>query len=221
MPLRFAVDTGGTFTDLVVEGSGPLLRFYKRPTTPADPVEGLLDVLAAAAADHGSRCESCSARGDLLVFGTTRATNAVVTGTTARTALLCTQGHPDVLLFREGGGRTTLFDYTQEYPAPYVPRSLTFEMPERILADGTRRVPLDEDAVRAVCRRRCSERERRGGRRLPALVDRQPGARAARRRAPRRASARACRSRSRTRSTRACASTAARPRPRSTRRSSR
>ena len=56
-----------------------------------------------------------------------------MTGNTARTALLCTAGHPDVLLFREGGGRTTLFDYAQEYPAPYVPRSLTFEIPERIL----------------------------------------------------------------------------------------
>ncbi len=150
MPLRFAVDTGGTFTDLVVEGSGPLLRFYKRPTTPADPVEGLLDVLAAAAADHELSLRELLGQGDLLVFGTTRATNAVVTGTTARTALLCTQGHPDVLLFREGGGRTTLFDYTQEYPAPYVPRSLTFELPERILSDGSVSLPLDDDAVRAV-----------------------------------------------------------------------
>jgi N-methylhydantoinase A len=150
MRLRFAVDTGGTFTDLVVEGSGPLLRFYKRPTTPTDPVEGLLDVLGAAAADHGLPRQELLAKGDLLVFGTTRATNAVVTGTTARTALLCTQGHPDVLLFREGGGRTTLFDYTQEYPAPYVLRSLTFEVPERILSDGSVSVPLDEDAVRAL-----------------------------------------------------------------------
>src|SRR2546423_463352 len=47
--LRFAVDTGGTFTDLVVEGDPRGLRFHKRPTTPDDPVVGLLDVLAAAA----------------------------------------------------------------------------------------------------------------------------------------------------------------------------
>src|SRR5439155_9425049 len=72
--------------------------------------------------------------------------------TTARTALLCTQGHPDILLFREGGGRTTLFDYSQEYPAPYVPRSLTFEVPERVYADGSVARPLDEDAVLAIAR---------------------------------------------------------------------
>jgi N-methylhydantoinase A len=147
MSLRFAVDTGGTFTDLVVDSEGDAPRFYKRSTTPANPIEGLLDVFSAAAADHGVALRDFLGRGDSLVFGTTRATNAVVTGTTARTALLCTRGHPDVLLFREGGGRTTLFDYTQEYPAPYVPRSLSFEIPERVLADGTVRTPLDEQAV--------------------------------------------------------------------------
>jgi N-methylhydantoinase A len=150
MTLRFAVDTGGTFTDLVVEGSGPLLRFYKRATTPANPVEGLLDVLGAAADEHALTLRELLGRGDLLIFGTTRATNAVVTGTTAKTALLCTQGHPDVLLFREGGGRTSLFDYTQEYPTPYVPRSLTFEVPERILSDGSVARSIDEDEVRAI-----------------------------------------------------------------------
>lgn len=148
--LRFAVDTGGTFTDLVVEGDPRGLRFYKRPTTPDDPVRGLLDVLTAAAEDFGTPREDLLARGDLFIFGTTRATNAVVTGTSARTALLCTAGHPDTLLFREGGGRTTLFDYTQEYPDPYVPRSLTFEVPERIDAAGAVLRPLDEEAVRRV-----------------------------------------------------------------------
>src|ERR1700730_1419036 len=151
--LMLAVDTGGPFPDLVVEEQGAAgLRFYKRPTTPADPAEGLLDVLRAGAADHGQPLQSFLVRAELLVFGTTRATNAVVTGTTARTALLCTRGHPDILLFREGGGRTTLFDYSQEYPAPYVPRSLTYEVPERLYADGSVGHHLDEDAVRAIAR---------------------------------------------------------------------
>jgi len=151
--LQFAVDTGGTFTDLVVDGNGVPPRFYKRSTTPADPIEGLLAVFAAAAADHGDDLTTFIRRGDSLIFGTTRATDAVVTGSTARTALLCTEGHPDVLLFREGGGRTTLFDYTQEYPAPYIPRSLTFEIPERILADGSVHTELHENAVREVAER--------------------------------------------------------------------
>ncbi len=150
MGFQFAIDTGGTFTDLVVDGGRSSLRFFKRPTTPANPIDGLLDVFGAAATDHGLSLEELLGQGDSLVFGTTRATNAVVTGTTARTALLCTEGHPDVLLFREGGGRTTLFDYSQEYPAPYVPRSLTFEIPERTHADGSVGIPLDEAAVREI-----------------------------------------------------------------------
>ena len=181
--LQFAVDTGGTFTDLVVDGNGLQPRFYKRSTTPADPIEGLLAVFAAAAADHGDDLPTFIGRGDSLVFGTTRATNAVVTGSTARTALLCTEGHPDVLLFREGGGRTTLFDYTQEYPAPYIPRSLTFEIPERILADGS----VHTDAPRKHRPRggRTTARARGGGDRgLPSLVDPESGSRAPGRRAP-------------------------------------
>ena len=145
--LHFASDTGGTFTDLVIDGLAGGLRFYKRATTPADPAVGLLDVLSAAADDLQMPRRQLLGRGELFVFGTTRATNAVVTGTTARTALLVTKGHPDVLLLREGGGRTSLFDYTQEYPDPYVPRSLTFEIPERIGSDGSIVSPLDENAV--------------------------------------------------------------------------
>jgi N-methylhydantoinase A len=150
LTFRFAVDTGGTFTDLVVERDEAELRFYKRPTTPADPVVGLIDVFSAAAADHDLTVRELLSRGETLVFGTTRATNAVITGTTACTALLCTLGHPDVLVFREGGGRTSLFDYAQEYPAPYIPRSLTFEIPERIHSDGTIGTPLDERTVESV-----------------------------------------------------------------------
>lgn len=146
MALRFAADTGGTFTDLIVEGDermGP--RFYKRPTTPDDPTRGLLDVLSAAAEDFGTTPSDLLGRGEMLIFGTTRPTNAIVEGATARTALLVTSGHPDILLLREGGGRTSLFDYTQEYPRPYVPRALTFAVRERIGAHGDVVEPLDED----------------------------------------------------------------------------
>ena len=36
------------------------------------------------------------------------------------------------------------------YTEPYVPKALTFEIPERITVNGTVRTPLDEDAVIAV-----------------------------------------------------------------------
>ena len=48
--MRFAVDTGGTFTDLLVEDDEGALHLFKSPTTPDDPVRGALDVFGVAAA---------------------------------------------------------------------------------------------------------------------------------------------------------------------------
>jgi N-methylhydantoinase A len=145
--LRFGVDTGGTFTDLVIEGLEGGLRFFKRPTVPSDPVQGLLDVTEAAADALGTTSRELLGRVDMFIHGTTRATNAIVEGATARTALLTTDGHRDVLLIREGGGRIQPMDYTQHYPDPYVPRRLTFEVSERIGSEGDVRRELDEASV--------------------------------------------------------------------------
>jgi N-methylhydantoinase A len=87
-----------------------------------------------------------------IVHGTTRATNAVATAQAARTALFCTMGHPDTLLWREGNDRRPAMDFTQSYPAPYVPRRLTFEIRERVASDGSVLVPLDEAGTRELLR---------------------------------------------------------------------
>ena len=72
----------------------------------------------------------------MMVHGTTHAINAIVTGRTARTAFLTTRGHPDTLVFREGG-RQEAFNFTVPYPEPFVPKALTFEIDERVQRDGT------------------------------------------------------------------------------------
>lgn len=146
--MRFAVDTGGTFTDLVVADQDGA-HLYKAPTTPEDPVRGILDVLAIAAQARAVALEELLARGSMLLHGTTRAVNAIVTGSTAKTAFLTTAGHPDVLVFREGG-RSNPFDHARGYPEPYVSRALTFEVPERIGSQGEIIRPLDEPATLAI-----------------------------------------------------------------------
>src|SRR5438552_883704 len=149
--MRFAVDTGGTFTALLVEDDDGLLHMYKAPTTPADPIAGVLAAFELAAADRGGDARSLLARGDLFIHGTTIATNAILTGRTAKTAFLTTAGHPDILVFREAGRMgLPMFDYGVPYPEPYVPRALTFEVPERIGADGRVLRPLDDGAVLAL-----------------------------------------------------------------------
>ena len=150
--LRFAVDTGGTFTDLVVAEPGGSLTMFKTATIPADPVAGVIDALTVAADAAGESLSAYLARGDILVHGTTHAINAIVTASTARTAFLTTSGHPDILVFREGG-RAEAFDFTTPYPDPYIPKALTFEVPERIMADGSVKISLDEVAAIAVLER--------------------------------------------------------------------
>jgi N-methylhydantoinase A len=150
--LRFAVDTGGTFTDLIVADDNGEISMFKAPTQPADPVAGVLEVMGAAARVSGVPLAEYLARGEILVHGTTHAINAIVTGLTARTAFLTTAGHPDTLVFREGG-RQDAFNFTVPYPAPFVPKALTLEIPERILSDGSVHTPLDEICAVEVLRR--------------------------------------------------------------------
>ncbi len=148
--MRLAIDTGGTFTDLVIEDDSGV-HIHKAPTTPDDPVRGIIDVLRLAAESRGIGLQEFLADGEILVHGTTRAVNAIITGATAKTAFLTTDGHPDVLVFREGG-RTSPFDHTRAYPEPYVARALTFEVPERVGSEGEVVRALDEEQTREVLR---------------------------------------------------------------------
>lgn len=146
--MRFAIDAGGTFTDLIIEADDGRLRMYKAPTTPKDPAQGVLAAIRLAAVNLDLEISALLARVDLIIHGTTIATNAVLTQNTARTAFLTTKGHPVVLVLREAGRLgIPVFDFSVPYPEPYVPRALTFEVPERIGADGEVVVALDEDAV--------------------------------------------------------------------------
>ena len=149
--MRLACDTGGTFTDLVVEHDDQI-KLFKASTTPDDPVRGVLDAIELAANHYGVTRRELLARVSAFIHGTTRAINAILTGATAKTAFLTTEGHPDVLVIREGG-RIEPFNFRVPYPEPYVPRRLTFEVPERINAAGEILKPLDELAVLKIAER--------------------------------------------------------------------
>ncbi|HTZ87085.1 MAG TPA: hydantoinase/oxoprolinase family protein [Solirubrobacteraceae bacterium] len=146
--MRCAIDTGGTFTDLALEHEGEV-RIFKTSTTPEDPIRGILEVLALAAQGLGMERAELLSKIEMLIHGTTRATNAVLTGNTAKTALITTMGHRDVLLLREGG-RGRAFDWSVEYTDAYIPRALTYEAPERIDAQGRVLRELDEPATIAI-----------------------------------------------------------------------
>ncbi len=153
MAYRISVDTGGTFTDVVVVDDNGQLRIGKALTTPRRAFEGISAALETVAPEFGLSAGALLADAETFTYGTTRATNAIVEGKTARTAFFTTAGFPDILLLREGG---KLDPFKQiPYPPPYVPRYLTFEITERIDSEGDVFIPLDEGSVRqaiAQCR---------------------------------------------------------------------
>jgi N-methylhydantoinase A len=140
---RISVDTGGTFTDVVVADDAGRFTIGKALTTPDRIFKGLEAAIASAADSLRLAPADVLGRTDILIYGTTRATNAIVTGSVARTAFLTTAGFPDVLLLREGG-KFNPHDFSKPYPPPYVPRRHTFEIDERIDSRGRIHTPLDE-----------------------------------------------------------------------------
>jgi N-methylhydantoinase A len=150
--MRFATDTGGTFTDLIIENDAGHIQMFKAATVPSEPVKGVLDAFEIAAREFQTDRRALLGRGEMFIHGTTHAINAIVTKRTAKTALLVTHGQPDILVLREGGRREP-FNHAVPYPDPYIPRSLTFEVPERVLASGEIRMPLDEAAVADIADR--------------------------------------------------------------------
>ncbi len=130
------VDTGGTFTDLVLLDRGRL-RVHKVPSTPADPARAIAAGLAEIAAGAGV---------DQVVHGTTVATNAVLEGKLARTVLVTNEGLEDVIEIGRQD-RADLYDPFVTKPRPPVPSPLRFGVRGRIGARGERVEALDEWAL--------------------------------------------------------------------------
>jgi N-methylhydantoinase A len=144
---RITCDIGGTFTDVVVSDGSGRLTVAKSLTQPAHLFGGLHAALTLAAEQLGETLPALLGRASTFIFSTTQATNAILEGTTARTAFLCTEGFPDILVRREGGSLRP-YDYTRPFPEPYVPRRLTFEIPERVDVEGGVLKELDEGEAR-------------------------------------------------------------------------
>ncbi|WP_137933597.1 hydantoinase/oxoprolinase family protein [Mesorhizobium comanense] len=147
MTYRISVDTGGTFTDVVVNDGNGNFSIGKSLTTPDRIFEGMRNAMVNVAQDMAISLENLLENTSLLIYGTTRATNAIVTKTVAKTALLTTEGFPDILVLKEGG-KFNPHDFSQDYPHPYIPRRHTFEIEERVGSEGQTVVPLNVEQAR-------------------------------------------------------------------------
>jgi N-methylhydantoinase A len=143
--MLLGVDVGGTFTDAVLVGAGGAVHTAKVPSTPENQAAGVMravaEVLARAGAEPGTV--------ERFAHGMTVATNALLEGRTARTALLATEGFTDVIeLGRQA--RPHLYRLCDAAPAPLVPQQLRFAVPERTGPEGTLR-ELTREAADRLC----------------------------------------------------------------------
>ena len=115
---RLAVDIGGTFTDVALEHSGGRTTI-KVLTTPAAPEIGVLTGVRSILNTSGVAPSDI----ELIIHGTTLATNAVIERKGARTALLTTEGFRDVIAMGNES-RYDQYDLNITLPEPLVPRSL-------------------------------------------------------------------------------------------------
>ena len=146
---RLAVDVGGTFTDVALElGTGSArggVVTAKVLTTPDAPEVGVVAAVGEAVRAAGIGPGEV----DLLIHGTTLATNALIERTGAKTALLVTEGFRDsVEMALEN--RFEQYDISIDRPAPLVPRHLRWPVAERMSYRGEVLVPLDEGSVHAL-----------------------------------------------------------------------
>ena len=144
--VRVGVDTGGTFTDFVCR-AGRRSLVFKLPSTPDDPSRAITEGLRRVAREFGA-----AAAGVEVVHGTTVGTNALLERKGARAALVTTEGFEDVLVIGRQA-RASLYDLSWSRPAPLVPDGLRLGLRERVAADGTVLVELDDEEVRAVAER--------------------------------------------------------------------
>ena len=150
---RVTVDIGGTFTDCVVMDASGDLRQFKSPTTPSNPSDGLLNALGKAAVSYGESTDDFLKSVDVLVHGTTLATNTLLTLRGAKTGMLTTKGMRDILEIRRGIKPVDISLYNIFIPPnrPLIPRSRRLPVLERTLYNGEISEPLNEqDVIDAV-----------------------------------------------------------------------
>jgi N-methylhydantoinase A len=147
---RVCIDVGGTFTDcLVMDETGLLLKF-KASTTPRDPSVGLMDAMKKAARHYGLDVKELLGQIEILVHGTTLATNILLTGRGAKAGMITTKGFRDSIEIRRGIKPIDVSLYNVFIPPsePLIPRWRRIGVEERTRYNGDIQSPLNEQEVR-------------------------------------------------------------------------
>ena len=146
MPWQVGVDVGGTFTDFCAfDRESGVVHLHKRSSTPENPARAIATGLRELCEKFAIRPDSI----ERLSHGTTVATNALIQRRGAKVAMVTTKGFRDLI---EIGRQTRphMYSLQMDRPVPLVPRSMRFEVPERIDATGAPQLPLNYAALERV-----------------------------------------------------------------------
>lgn len=139
--IRLGADIGGTFTDIALDLRGEMFT-TKVLTNYTAPEQAILDGIAQVTEQAGIGLGDL----DIIIHGTTLATNALIERRGARTALVTTEGFRDVIEMRTES-RFEQYDLNIVLPTPLIPREDRFPIKGRIGAEGQELAPLDEPAL--------------------------------------------------------------------------
>jgi len=138
--MRIGIDIGGTFTDFVIfDSKTHTASTFKLLSTPENPAEAMLEGLNRIS----------NGKGRQIIHGSTVATNALLEGKGARTALITTKGFRDILQIGRQN-RPQLYDLLADPPSPLVPESWRLEVDERVNHKGEILRPLNIDELEAI-----------------------------------------------------------------------
>lgn len=145
--MRIGIDVGGTFTDLVVTRVEGGITQFKTPSTPKDPSIGVFRGLTEISETYGVTLDQLLLDVELIVHGTTVATNTLVERKGANVALITTSGFRDLLEMREGL-KEDRYNLRMASVEPLIPRYLRMGISERVKYDGSVHTPLDVESLR-------------------------------------------------------------------------
>ena len=158
------VDTGGTFTDVVVMSEAGQVWGAKASTTPDDFSRGVMDALTEAAKTVGLDRKGLLGRTSLFKHGSTVATNALITRSGVKVGFITTKGFEDTTEIMRAIGRVDGLSEEEirhvtwvTKPEPLVPRERIAGVRERIDYTGQEIVPLNRTDVMAAVRKLMDE----------------------------------------------------------------
>jgi len=158
------VDTGGTFTDVVVLGNAGEVWTAKASTTPDDFSRGVMDAVDEAARTAGIETADLLRQTTLFKHGSTVATNALITRSGVKVGLIATKGFEDTTEIMRAIGRVDGLSADEikhvswiTKPEPFVPRERIIGVRERMDYQGNEIIPLNRADVMEAIRRLIEE----------------------------------------------------------------